>query len=344
MKPLLVTSRAISLCAGLYAGLCLLCVLPACAVAEDEAPPPAASEPQAEPEPEPVDWLERIAASSQRLNYVGIFSYQAGRRFETSRIVHRFANGEESERLEVLDGSPREVIRQGGEVRWMLPAQRTVIVSHVSNHSSFPGKLPNSYAELARNYHIRKGEPGRIAGHEAQQVMLEPRDELRFGHILWVEVQNGLLLKSQAVDAKGEVVEQFAFSDIRIGVEITDDQLAAQASPGEDWRVIDAGNDETEPLAEEHWRLKEPLPGFELVSRAYRHGGTEHMVFSDGLASISIFVEPVAEGAEVRGGFSGGGAVNAFECIVDGQRVTVLGEVPPRAVQHLSEIIERVHK
>jgi sigma-E factor negative regulatory protein RseB len=340
MKPSLVSSRAIGW--GLCAALCALCVLPARA-AEDDATPPAVVETGAPTHTGQTDWLARIAESSQRLNYVGVFSYQAGRRFETSRIVHRYAGDEERERLEVLDGSPREVIRQGGEVRWVLPAQRTVIVSRVSDHSTFPGRLPHSYTELARSYHIRQGELGRVAGHEAQQVVLEPKDELRFGHILWVEVQSGLLLKSQAVDAKGEVVEQFAFSDIRIGIEIGDDQLAAQASPGPDWRVIDVGNDDTEQT-EEHWRLREPLPGFELVSRAYRHGGTEHMVFSDGLASISVFIEPVPEGVEVRGGFSGGGAVNAFESIVDGQRVTVLGEVPPRAVQHLSEILERVHK
>jgi sigma-E factor negative regulatory protein RseB len=352
MKPSLVISRAISLCAGLYMGLGVLCACPVDA-AEDAAPavsgappqPQTPPQPQPEPQaqPEPVDWLARITESSRRLNYIGTFSYQSGRRFETSRIAHRFANGEERERLEVLDGSPREVIRQGSEVRWVLPAQHTVMVSHVSDHSSFPGRLPQSYAELVKSYHIREGELGRIAGHEAQQVVLEPRDDLRFGHVLWVEVQSGLLLKSQAVDAKGDVVEQFAFSDLRIGVDIGDEQLASQASPDADWRVIDVGNEGTEQ-AEEHWRLKTPLPGFSLVSRAYRHGGTEHMVFSDGLASISVFIEPVAEGTVVRGGYSGGGAVNAFECIVDGQRVTVLGEVPPRAVQHLSEIIERIRK
>jgi sigma-E factor negative regulatory protein RseB len=291
---------------------------------------------------EPLAWLDRIASASQRLNYVGTFSYQAGRRFETSRIVHRYADGEESERLEVLDGSPREVVRRGSEVRCLLPAQRTVIISRVGARSGFPGRLLQSYAGLADHYNVRLGEAGRIAAHEARKVVLEPRDELRFGHVLWAEARSGLLLKSQVLDASGGLVEQFAFSDVRIGGEVGDELLAAQAKPQGDWSVVNMESGDADQAETGNGRqIGELLPGFALVSKVrHRNSGTVQMVFSDGLAAISVFIELAEPGAEARNGFSGGGAVHAFERIVDGQRITVLGEVPPRAAQQAAEAIE----
>ncbi|MDR2031781.1 MAG: MucB/RseB C-terminal domain-containing protein [Azoarcus sp.] len=317
-------------------GLCVLCARPLASLADEagiDAPPPESA----------AVWLGHITGASQRLNYVGTFSYQVGRISETSRIVHRFADGNESERLEVLDGSPREVIRKGNEVRCLLPKQRTMIVSRVEAGEGFPGRLPRNYAKLVDVYNISEGGADRVAGHEARKVVLSPKDSLRFGHVLWAEAQSGLLLKSQVIDGN-EVVEQFTFNDVRIGGEIGDELLQAQVKPGKDWRVVDARSDEVE-TTENRWRLKEPLPGFTLTSTHQRRNKTVHMLFSDGLAAISVFIEPLESGSKGeppkgRGFSSGGGAVNAFERIADGQRITVLGEAPAPAVQRLAEMIE----
>lgn len=287
----------------------------------------------------PLDWLDRIAAASRQLNYVGTFNYQTGWRSETSRIMHRYDNGEERERLEVLDGSPREVLRQGDEIRCVLPTQRTIIIGQARTRGAFPGRVPQG-RDLNDNYRIRMEEAaGRIAGYEARKLVLDPRDDLRFGHVLWAEMHSGLLLKSQVLDSKGEVIEQFAFSDVRIGGEIGDELLESRVRPGEDWRMLDVGSDNAQ--FEDRWLLKEPLPGFALTTKIHhRQGGTLQMVFSDGLAAISVFVEPAEAGVEARGGFPGGGAVNVFERIAEGHRITVMGEVPAPVVQRVAGAIE----
>ena len=287
----------------------------------------------------PLAWLDRIGKASRQLNYIGTFSYQTGWRTETSRIVHRYANGVESERMEVLDGSPREIIRQGNEVRCVLPEHRSVIIGQTGARDSFPGRLPQSHAELTGNYRVRLDGVGRIAGHEAMKLVLEPRDALRFGHVLWAEMQSGLLLKSQVLDAKGEVVEQFVFSDVKIGAKVSDEMLASRVKVGADWRVVDVGGD-TGAQFEIRWVLKDPLPGFALMTvMRHRTGGALQMVLSDGLAAISIFIEPAEAGVQARGAYPGGGAVNVFEHIVDGHRITVLGEVPAPLVQRAAEAI-----
>ncbi|MCL1826374.1 MAG: MucB/RseB C-terminal domain-containing protein [Betaproteobacteria bacterium] len=326
----------------LVVGLCLLCG-PSFAdqpaggqVVKDEPTTPISGLPAADP----LAWLDRISGASRQLNYVGTFSYQTGWRTETSRIAHRYANGVESERMEVLDGSPREIIRQGKEMRCVLPAQRTVIIGQAGKRGNFPGRLPHSHAELTGNYHIRLDGVGRIAGHEAQKLVLMPRDELRFGHVFWVELKTGLLLKSQMLDPKGEVVEQFAFSNVHIGGKVGDELLAPRVKVDADWRTVDVGGDD-EAQFKSQWALREPLPGFSLMTMMrHRNGGALQMVFSDGLAAISIFIEPAEAGVEARGAYPGGGAVNVFERVAGGHRITVLGEVPAPLVQRAAEAVE----
>lgn len=303
----------------------------------------------AEPPSDPLSWLGRISAASQRLNYVGTFSYQSGKHIETSRIAHR-ADGEgEFERLEVLDGSPREVIRSSSEVRCVLPDQRTVIIDQAGSHRAFPARLPASYVGLAENYRIRKGDVNRVAGFEAQSIVLEPKDDLRYGHVLWAELQTGLLLKSRMLDERGEMIEQFTFSDLRIGGEIDKTLLEPRYAQGDGWRVVNVRGNQLNK-ADAGWVLRDPLRGFDLSSVVRRPLGPDrgealHLVFSDGLVSVSVFIEPVGAGVHApQPGPSSSGAINVFKRIHEGSLVTALGEVPAKTVRIMAEGVEVVQQ
>ena len=300
----------------------------------------------AEAPSDPLSWLGRIASAGQRLNYVGTFVYQSGDHVETSRIAHRVDASGEYERLEVLDGSPREIIRRGNEVRCVLPDERTVIIDQASGRRAFPARLPASLNGLAESYRIRKGELGRVAGYEAQAVVLEPRDDLRYGHTLWAEMQTGLLLKSRTVDEHGGLIEQFSFSDLRIGGDIDMALLESRFTPGDDWRMVNArGNDM--PRSEIGWVLAQALPGYSLSSVMRRplgrdRGQAVHMVFSDGLAAISVFIEPIGDGSSVGLGPVSNGAINIYKRTLNGHLVTALGEAPERAVRLIGDNIQAV--
>ncbi|MBN8440435.1 MAG: MucB/RseB C-terminal domain-containing protein [Thauera sp.] len=302
---------------------------------------------RAEPQSDPLSWLGRIAAAGQRLNYSGTFTYQSRGMFETSRIAHTVDAAGEHERLEVLDGSPREVIRSGDEVRCVLPDQKMVIVDQPGGRRAFPARLPAGFVNLAESYRIRKGEAGRVAGYEAQSIILEPRDDLRFGHVLWAEAQSGLLLKSRMLDERGEVIEQFAFNDVRIGVAVDREQLKSRFVHDPGWRVVNARGSEV-PKDEAGWVLRSSLPGYALMSVMKRPLGRErgeviHMVYGDGLAAISVFIEPQGtQGASGASATLATGAINIYKRSVNGHLVTALGEVPLRAVQRVADGIEQV--
>jgi sigma-E factor negative regulatory protein RseB len=292
---------------------------------------------------DPLSWLGRISTAGQRLNYVGTFMYQSGAHVETSRIAHRVDAGGEYERLEVLDGSPREIIRRGAEVRCVLPDERTVIIDETQGRRAFPARVPVSLTGLAENYRVRKGELGRVAGLEAQSLVLEPKDDLRYGHVLWADLQSGLLLKSRTVDQHGDVIEQFSFSEVRIGGEVDAALLESRFEAGEGWRIVNARGSSMAVDAA-GWVLDPAVPGYQLSSVVRRplgrdRGEAVHMVFSDGLAAISVFIEPVGDGAQAGLGPVSSGAINIYKRVLGAHLVTALGEAPEGAVRRFGESI-----
>lgn len=306
----------------------------------------------AEAPSDPLAWLGRMAAAGQRLNYSGTFTYQSGNRSETSRIAHLRDGAGEFERLETLDGSPREVIRNNGEVRCVLPAQKTVIIDQAGSRRAFPSRLAEAWMNLAESYRIRRGDVSRVAGLEAQQIVLEPKDDLRYGYILWADIQSGLLLKSRMVNERGETIEQFVFNEVKIGGDLDRSLLKSRfnVEQGAGWQVVNARGNELRH-GDAGWAIKAVVPGFHQTSAVRRQmgangGETVQLVFSDGLAAVSVFIEPMDTAAEnkLTPGTFESGPINLYKRVVGNHLVTALGEVPPRTVQRLAEAVEPVRR
>ena len=163
-----------------------------------------------------MEWLQKIASAAHKLDYTGIFVYQHGNQVETSRIWHYVDGSGEYEKLETLDGPAREVIRNNDEVLCYYPDRKTVKIEK-RRAKPFPALVPEQFMGLTENYAIRLGERERIAGYEAQSLILEPKDAFRYGHKFWADVGTGLLLKARMTNERKETVEQFAFTQLTIG-------------------------------------------------------------------------------------------------------------------------------
>lgn len=303
----------------------------------------------ADAQTEALTWLTRMAASSQRLGYAGTFVYQAGKHSETSRIVHMSDASGEYERLEALDGTPREVVRANGEVSFYLPNERTLITDRVIIRR-FPAWGGISPQALAENYRIKLGGTDRVAGLDARMVVLEPRDGYRYGHVFWVDPASGLMLKSRMTDSSGAPIEQFAFSDVNIGTIDRERLRSRYTQEAANWRVINARG-ESLRAEDTHWRFLAGLPGFReisMVRRPLQRDGVDalHVVFSDGLATLSVFIEPLAGRREAPlAGASAAGPTQIYKRMVAGGfLVTALGEVPAAAVKRIADGVERVGK
>lgn len=303
---------------------------------------------------EAQNWLHRIQVAAQKVNYSGTFVYQQANQVRTSRITHLVDGKNEIEKLEILDGKPREYIRKNDEIICYLPEARTLIIETKIAQDIFPAILAANPAELSQYYTIKRGETGRIAGYESQELSLEPKDSLRYGYKLWAERATGLLLRAQTVNEKNEVVEQIAFTQLEIG-NINRSRVKPSFPNTTGWHAENSVMTQSSGLG---WSVKKVPPGFKKVremtrllsdtAAAVSHPvstgtGTNQreviqLVFSDGLAAISVFIEPGSR-SRTEGSIQQG-AMN-----ITGKRqgefwLTIVGEVPAAAISQVANSIE----
>lgn len=292
-------------------------------------------------------WLERMSQAAHSRNFVGTFVYIQEGRLETMQLVHAVDESGEHERLVSLSGAPREVIREHGQVTCFLPERDALVANHPSVPPGFPLNLPTQWAQLQNVYQLQVLDTSRVAGQEAQHIAIVPRDQLRYGQNYWVAVDSGLLLRTDVVNESGEVMEQLEFTSLRELEHIPPEMLA----PGNNSRVVTRHKETTRPeptsTPQQHWQVTNLPQGFELELQR-RHAITddgvavEHLIYSDGLASVSVFIEPRGDNDAAIAESSQRGSVNAYTRLMPQQRVTVLGEVPMATVRQIGESLEPV--
>lgn len=296
-----------------------------------------------------LDWLKTIAFAAHLTDYSGTFIYQYGNHVETSRITHISDTDGEHEKLESLDGPHREIIRNNDEVWCSLNGHKAVQLEKRHKDRAFPALLPEQLSALNRNYLIRTGERARVAGFDTQSIVFEPRDNLRYAHKFWAHSDSGLLLKAAVLDERNHVVEQYAFTELNIGGGIKRDwavpdssSAAALAQQLHLSHLPKAG----EPVASSGWQVDALPPGFQKIMEIRRpmrgkKSPVLHMVFSDGLAGISVFIEKTDDDADdSNAGLTSQGAIQIYSKMVDDNHlVTVVGEVPPRTVMQVADSV-----
>jgi sigma-E factor negative regulatory protein RseB len=294
---------------------------------------------------EALGWLQKMYRATQKLNYTGTFIYQYGEHSETSRVTRLVEGANVYERVETLDGVPREVVRVNDEVRWYLPTTMTVKIDRKQVAKPFPGMLPEQVQTIGAYYNLRKGEVERIAGYDSQSIILEPKDNMRYAHKPRADDGTGMLVKAKTFNEKGEPLEQFFFTDLRIGGRVDREAVRSRyAGKDNGWRVENLAMNEAN-LAEAGWMMKSLPPGYAKVTEMRgSFGGTPsvaHIVLSDGLAAASVFIEPLAGRAEpAHLGLSRKGAINVYTRKVEDSLVTVVGEMPAEGVRFIANQVE----
>ena len=298
-----------------------------------------------------VQWIQAVRQAAQRVNYQGTVVYQSSGEMRSSRITHLFDGTHSHERIQTLDGKPREYIRRrsdaSDQVQCFIPETRRIVVEHRNVDESFPALSNASPEEILERYTLKLGDIERVAGIECQMLTLEPKDSARYGYRLWVDRASGLLLRAQTLNERREVIEQIAFTDVRIGEKIDRAKLRPSWST-EGWSV-ERSDYRKADLSQHGWLVPAPAGFRKTREVARRIGGTDAMqaVFSDGLATVSVFIEPHSllsspGAAQIPSGdaLQIHGPTSAFSRRVGDALVTVVGEVPPSTVRSVAGSVE----
>jgi sigma-E factor negative regulatory protein RseB len=292
-------------------------------------------------------WLTKMANAPRQYNYAGTFVYYADSHMETSYITHKTDASGERERIEVLDGMPRIVFRNNDEMKCYLPESRKIYTEKRWFRKFFPDFMPQPVENIDDNYLVKEIKRERIANREAQVLMLIPRDSLRYGHQFWIDVDTGLLLKVSVAQGN-DVIEQFSFAQLRVGHDIEVGEVTPdQAMVSGEWKTT---NLIAAILNKNELRLEiTHLPaGFKKLIEMKRNLTekatlVDHIALSDGLATVSVFIEPVVKDAPapVPGFFSSRGAINIYVRTLDGNKITTVGEVPVETIKLIGDSVIR---
>jgi sigma-E factor negative regulatory protein RseB len=294
-------------------------------------------------------WLDKIPRAARQENYEGVFVYQRGTFVQSSRIAHYTTRGDgEFESLESLDGKPRKMLRHDDSLYTFVPERHLCIVEERQNKDSFPALLSESGQQVLALYEPKLLGPDRVAGIDAQVIELDPKDAYRFTYKFWTDAKTGLLLRAQTLDASGQVLEQISFTQLRIGVPADKAPIAAGIRNMAGWKVVRPPLQPVDMEAQ-GWRFAPEVPGFRKIRElrrpmAAREPGAppipvDQAVFSDGLATVSVFVEP-AEKSSRKEGAGATGATHVLVTRHGGYWITLLGEVPQGTLQLFASAIQ----
>src|SRR3984893_18649077 len=296
---------------------------PAQKTSPDQAPAHKTS-----PKSAPAHWLERLNPALTTRNYDGPISHSHGGRVEMLRIIHRVQDGTVSERLASLDGSGREFIRTGASLTCYLPDKRTVLVEQRPPQESLVG-FPAVSDETASSYDIREVTRTRLNRRNTHVITVSPKDEYRYGYRLWIDDSTAMPLNTQLCDTRGHVIEQIVFASLTLSAHIPDAAFKPEVSTvGFKW----LRNESAPPGLRMAARSSQTLPG--------SADPVDHLVFTDGLASVSVFVEAQrreqADEPAVPESSARVGSSSAFSTVIDGHKITAVGEVPPDTVRFIA--------
>jgi len=292
----------------------------------------------------PLDWLARTDQALATRNYEGVFVHAYAGETETLRVIHRVAADGVSERLLSMDGSGREFIRKGSQLTCYLPDKRTVLVEKSNGAGLLLGSLPRVDASSASLYQVTELQKTRVSGRDARLISVVPMDRLRYGYRVWIDEATAMPLKTELRNSAGQVLEQIVFTDLRLPAHIADAELEP-AVDARNYRWVQHLADPVDSRGLSiSWEEGVLPPGFHMTVSArqvLRSGPVQHLVFSDGLAAVSVFVEmsrgeasdATSEDAATIGSSS------AYSTVVQGYRVTAVGEVPPDTVRAIARSI-----
>jgi sigma-E factor negative regulatory protein RseB len=299
-------------------------------------------------------WLERIHAAATQRNYQGTMVVAAGGMISSSKVAHYCVGDRTYERLEALDGRMQRVYRHNDTAHTVWPQERLVVVEKRGIATPSRARVGAADPRALEQYDLRIEGIERVAGRESQVLLLRPRDELRYAQRLWADTKSGLLLRADVIGPGRAVLESTAFSEVEIGVKAQPESVLQPLRQAEGWRVSKPRQAATS-LDAEGWAIARDVPGFSLLGCVKRPlevagvtaggapeaGSVVQAVFSDGLAHVSLFIEPYAarrHKSPVQGQI---GATGTLMQRRGDHWITAMGDVPPATLRLFVDAIER---
>jgi sigma-E factor negative regulatory protein RseB len=292
---------------------------------------------------DPWQMLQNAADAARQLSYRGIFVYQSGHNSRSVQLTHMNYGQGEYARSVVLDGSPREVLSQGSDLVIYSPRNEKVVITKRRAQNLFPALLPANMDDIKASYQARLGGQERVGGRDGQIIFLDSRDQYRYGYKFWTDREYGLILKSMTFNENNEPIEQITFTQLTLLNTRDMDWFQPTVDPAKNY-VME--NEEVVASADTSGLSIEDVPaGYKKIDQMQhmvpgKPVPVTHLIFSDGLASVSLFIERLNKARPPKVGPQILGSTNFYIQVSDGYQVVAVGEVPAATVNQMANAVK----
>ncbi|HSM30113.1 MAG TPA: MucB/RseB C-terminal domain-containing protein [Woeseiaceae bacterium] len=291
----------------------------------------------------PQDWIDRMGNAVQVTNYEGTVVRVRDGNVDTFKVVHTVKDGVIREKVVIQDGNGLEIIRNGNEVHCILPDRESVLVEEWNNQSTLFSTLPSSDIRFGNEYDVLIKDFERVAGRKSAMLAILPHDNYRYGYRIWLDLETGFPLQTQLIGDDNQPLEHVKFADISIEQDIRSGALDPSYST-DNWKWYTEPRLTMKREVQSDWLADDVPSGFRVVSTQQKilpdvDDPLTHIVYSDGLVTVSVFIAPVSDGMEPRR--SSVGASNSYSTVIDGNRITAVGQVPQITVEQIAKSMRR---
>ena len=295
---------------------------------------------------EPLAWLQRAAQASRQASYEGTYVHVNGDNTATVKVTHVAGNGEETERIEPLDDASLEIVRHNDETFCRFPDAKTVRLDPRIASRFFPNIFSLPAEAIARSYDVKLGKTERVLGYQCQWLRLEPRDGTRYPQALCAEAATGLVLRAKTYNDQKQVIEQYTFTELRMGPQVARTDLRSLFRARNRQWISDGQPRDDAMATDSGWMVQRVPNGFQKIAELKRNlpgrpSPVAQLVYTDGLATLSVFVEPNATPPRAAEAGSEDGSTTFFARPTGDHVVSVLGEVPPATAQQVARSVAR---
>ena len=287
---------------------------------------------------EPNDWLDRMTDAVRKTSYEGTVIRIRDGEAEALKVAHTFADGVIREKIVAQEGNGLEIIRDGNKVHCILPDRKSVLVEEWDDQSTLFSTLPSSNIRFGSEYDVAIVREDRVAGRQTKLLAIRPHDAYRYGYRIWLDIETGFPLQTQLIDTDGSAVEQIKFAEIALNKEIRASALEPSYST-DTFSWFNQSNPHVTRSIDTEW-FSEDLPqGFRAISTHEERMAdgdkyVTHILYSDGLANVSVFVAELDDGDSL--GESNVAGSNAYSTVVGDHHVTAVGKVPTMTVEQIA--------
>ena len=286
----------------------------------------------------PQDWIDRMGTAVQVTNYAGTVVRVRDGKVDTFKVVHTVKDGVVREKVVIQDGKGLEIIRNGNEVHCILPDRESVLVEEWNNQSTLFSTLPSSDIRFGNEYDVLIKDFERVAGRKSAKLAILPHDNYRYGYRIWLDTETGFPLQTQLIGDDNRPLEHVKFADISIEQDIRSSALDSSYST-DNWKWYTEPRLTMKREVQSEWVADEVPSGFRVVSTQQKilpdvDDPLTHIIYSDGLVTVSVFISPVTDEKKPRR--SSVGASNSYSTVIDDYRVTAVGQVPQVTVKQIA--------